>query len=220
MGEEAKHIKFEVVETEESISIPKPAEGFSLDRFKSKQSATIANVDTLQTGLPHHSISAAKDFVRLHPNEDKYWSHELCFVNVPIQGQKRDTLHLICEDLAKKYVPSGRILRFRLALASKPGNVFFLCHVPTRNEDNSWNSSNLEACAKAKALWTQVSSRKEEGVESYKIDFSRDADAFPEPDWPTQSLDELILRAFAGRTIDRENHPALLRLVGAKQQLS
>jgi hypothetical protein len=212
--------KLEVIETEESISIPKPAEKFSLDRFKSKRAAAIANVDTLQTGLPHYGISAAKDFVRLHPNEEKCWSSELCFVNVPIQGQKRDTLHLICDDLAMDYLPSGKILRFRLALASKPGNVFFLCHVPTRNEDNSWNSSNVAACTQAKTLWVQATSRKEEGVESYKIDFSRDADAFPDPDWPTQSLDELILRTFAGRMIDRDNHPALLRLIGAKQQLS
>jgi hypothetical protein len=156
----------------------------------------------------------------LHPNEEKCWSSELCFVNVPIQGQKRDTLHLICDDLAMDYLPSGKILRFRLALASKPGNVFFLCHVPTRNEDNSWNSSNVAACTQAKTLWVQCTSRKEEGVESYKIDFSRDADAFPDPDWPTQTLDELILRTFAGRMIDHADHPALLRLIGAKQKLS
>ena len=37
----------------------------------------------------------------------KYWSPELCFVNVPIKGQKRDTLHLIDEDLAMRYLPSG-----------------------------------------------------------------------------------------------------------------
>ena len=70
--------------------------------------------------LPHHNIAQAKDFVRLHPNEDTYWSPELCFVNVPIKGQKRDTLHLIDEDLAMRYLPSGRILRFRLVLATKP----------------------------------------------------------------------------------------------------
>ena len=214
----AKKDTLEVITgTEEPVSIPKPAEEFSLNRFKSKRAAAISNVDTLQTGLPHHGISAAKDFVRLHPN-DEYWSSELCFVNVPIQGQKRDTLHLICDDLAMKYLPSGKILRFRLALASKPGNIFFLCHVPSRNEDNSWNASNTLACTQAKTLW--ATSRKEEGVEAYKIDFARDPDAFPEPDWPTQTLDELILRTFTGRMIDREDHPALLRLIGAKQQLS
>ena len=103
----------------EAISIPKPAT-FDLDRFKSKRAAAGADVETLQTALPHHTIAQAKDFVRLHPDEENYWSPELCFVNVPIKGQKRDTLHLIDEDLAMRYLPSGKIQRFRLALATKP----------------------------------------------------------------------------------------------------
>ena len=38
--------------------------------------------------------------------------------------------------------------------------------------------------------------------------------------WPKQTLDELIWVTFAGRMIDRDDHPGLLRLVGAKQSLS
>jgi hypothetical protein len=72
-------------------------------------------------------------------------------------------------------------------------------------------------CEQAKVRWTQLSSRKEEGVDNYKIDVARDADVFPEPKWPTQSLDDLIGVTFAGRMIDREDHPGLLRLIGAKQ---
>jgi hypothetical protein len=215
---EVKPTPVEQVEPEESI--PKPTSAFDLNKFKSKRAAAMANVETLQTALPHHSISQAKDFVRLHPNEETHWSPELCFVNVPIKGQKRDTLHLIDEELAMRFLPSARILRFRLALASKPGDVFFLCHVPTRNADNSWNSSNLQACEQAKSLWTMVSSRKEENVDAYKIDAARHADAFPKPEWPTQSLNDLIGITFAGRMIEREDHPGLLRLIGARQSTS
>jgi hypothetical protein len=205
---------------DEPMSIAKPDSAFSVDKFKSKRAAAVANVETLQTGLPHHSIAQAKDFVRLHPNEEAYWSDELCFVNVPIKGQKRDTLHLITEDLATQYLPSGRILHFRLVLATKPYDVFFLCHIPTRNEDNNWNASNLLACEQAKTAWVSASSRKEEGVEAYKIDCARDHDAFPEPKWPTQSLADLIEKTFVERMIDREDHAALLRLIGAKQSMT
>jgi hypothetical protein len=204
---------------DEVTPIAKPDTGFSLDKFKSKHAAAVANVETLQTGLPHHSIAQAKDFVRLHPDEEAYWSSELCFANVPIKGQKKDTLHLIEEDLALRYLPSGRILRFRLVLATKPHNVFFLCHLPTRNTDNSWNEDNITACQRGKTQWVQASSRREEGVDGYKIDVARDHDAFPEPKWPTQSLGELIEKTFVGRMIDRDDHPALLRLIGAKQVL-
>jgi hypothetical protein len=76
----------------ELITIAKPGE-FSLDKFKSTRGAAIAGVETLLTALPHHSLSEAKDFVRLHPSETEYWSCEFCFVNVPIKGQKRETLH-------------------------------------------------------------------------------------------------------------------------------
>jgi hypothetical protein len=66
----------------------------------------------------------------------------------------------------------------------------------------------------------QVTSRKAEGAEQYKIDFARDNDAFPEPKWPKQSLDDLVDITFTGRMIDCDDHPALLRLIGAKQDIS
>jgi hypothetical protein len=216
----AKPEKLKIVaEPEEAISITKPS-AFSLDKFKSKRDAAMAGVQVLLTALPHHGIAAAQDFVRLHADEEAYWSPELCFVNVPIQGMKRDTLHLIDEDLAVQYVASGKILRFRLALATKPFDIFFLCHVPTRNHDNTWNASNVAACEQAKTTWVEASSRKAEGAESYKITNARDAAAFPEPKWPQQSLTELIAVTFAGRMIEDENAPGLLRLIGAKQSLS
>jgi hypothetical protein len=212
-------VNLKAITDDKETTVAKPS-AFKLDKFKSKRGAAIANVETLQGALPHHSISAAKDFVRLHPNEDDYWSPELCFVNVPIQGMKRDTLHLIDEDLALQYLAGGKILRHRLALATKPYDVFFLCHVPSQNIDNSWNTSNLQACEQAKSQWVQVTSRKAEGAEQYKIDFARDADAFPETKWPKQSLEDLIGTTFTGRMIANDDHPALLRLIGAKQDIS
>jgi hypothetical protein len=50
---------------EERISIVKP-EDFSLEGFRSTKPANLSNVATLQAGLPHHNMAAAKDFVRLH----------------------------------------------------------------------------------------------------------------------------------------------------------
>jgi hypothetical protein len=212
-----KLVEAEAVET---TPIAKPT-GFSLARFKSKRADALANIGTEVSGLKLCRISEAKDFARLHPNEETYWSYELCFVSVPIKGEKNDTLHLIDEDLAMHYLPSGKIQRFRLALATKPFDIFFLCQVPTRNTDNDWNKSALEACTKAKEFWVQAVSRKKEGVEKYKIEFAQDQDAFPEPKWPTQSLDELIEKTFAPNCfIDRDDHPALLRLIGAKQSLA
>jgi hypothetical protein len=202
-------------------TIVKPS-GFDLNKFKSKRGAVMANVATLQNALPHFSIAAARDFVRLHPSEKNYWSDELCFVSVPVVGQKGNSMHLIDEDLALQFLESGQILRFRLALASKPHDVFFLCHIPSQNLENPWNVSATSAAEQAKKTWVQVTSRKAEGVEAYKIGYARDADAFPDPKWPSLSLGELIEGAFTvgDRMIITTNHPALLRLLGAKQEVS
>jgi hypothetical protein len=205
-----------VDEPVEPVSIAKPP-AFNLDQFKSKRSPNIAGVATLLTALACHKISEANDFVRLHPDDVNYWSAELCFVSVPIKGQKKDLVHLIVEELAMQYLPSNRIKRHRLALASKPFDVFFLCHVPTQNLDNSFNETALQACELARAHWVQATSRKGEGVDQYKIDYA--PEAFIDPNWPTQPLDELIGVTFTGRTIATENDPGLLRLIGAKQAI-
>jgi hypothetical protein len=204
--------KLHAIETAGDSPITKPEE-FSLSKFKSSRAATIASVTTLPSALPIHSLAQAKDFARLHPTE---WTDELCFVAVPIKGAPRDSKHLILEDLAVQFLPSARIIRHRLALASKPLDKFFLCEVPSRNLDNSWVASNVQGCETAKTKWTEATSRKDEGVDSYLIKVAEDPDAFPEPNWPIQSMDELIAITFTGRMIETPDHAGLLRLMGRK----
>jgi hypothetical protein len=198
------------------LKIVKPS---FLEKFKSKRSPALGGVETLLAALPVLRISDANDFVRLHPSMD-CWSPELCFVSVPIQGEKRDMFHLIDEEIAVQHLPAKQVKRHRLALASKPHDSFFLCLVPSQNLDNSWNATALTACEIGKTRWVRASSRKAEGVEGYKTDLARDPDAFPDPRWPTRSLDELIEITFRGATIESDDHPALLRLIGARPNLS
>lgn len=203
------------VAVEPPMSIAKPTSS-KLDAFKSTRGPAIAGVETLLAALPLFSISEAKDWVRLHPDEENYWSSEYCFVSVPIQGDQKDQLHLIAETLAMAYLPPGRILRFRLALAARPYDRFFLCRVPSQNLENSWNKSNIKACLAAKQFWTQATSQKSAGEDHYKIERSRDLDAFPEPNWPKQALDQLIEATLEGRMILGEEHAGFKRLIGAK----
>ena len=71
------------------LKIVKPADGF-MEKFRSKRPATIAGVETLLTALPVLRLADVRDFFRLHPDEENYWSPELCFVSVPIKGVKKD----------------------------------------------------------------------------------------------------------------------------------
>jgi len=80
--------------------------------------------------------------------------------------------------------------------------------------NNSFNKTNLEGCVLAKDRWVEVV--REEGQDRFTTRFSHDPDAFPAPQWPTKSLDELIEVTFQGRMIMSEDNPAFLRLIGAK----
>jgi hypothetical protein len=204
------------------LTIAKPGE-FSLDKFRATQPANVAGVAKLLTALPHFRIPQAKDFVRLHPDEDNYWSPVYCFVNVPIKGQAHGTLHLIAEALALQYMSGGGIEKFRLVLASKPHDVFFLAEVPdpAQNPDNIWNITHLAGAAQAKQLWTRLISRRPEGAEGYDVtSVDPDKVAFAEPNWPQQSLSNLIETTFKGRMIMQDNDPGLLRLRGLRQSLT
>ena len=143
-------------EPAEPISIPKPASGFDLNKFRAKRDPTLAGVATLLTALPVYKLSDARDFVRLHPDEDNYWTAELCLVAVPVRGSRRDALHLIEEELALQYLQPAVIRRYRLALGANPEGGFFLCTVPSQNLDNVWNADSLKGCEKAKSLWTKL----------------------------------------------------------------
>jgi hypothetical protein len=207
------------VETNEPVSIAKPS-AFSLEKFKVKRAPTIGGIDPLQENFPIMKIAEAEDFVRLHPDEENYWSVPLCFVHVPIKGTKKENLHLIDEDIAIGYLPSKKIQRYRLALATKPGDVFYLNKVPVVNLDNRFNETALQGCEQAKTTWVQAVSRKDQGYDDYQIVPAKDPKAFPEPKWPTQSWEEIIRIAFKDRIIETEDHPGLLRLIGDKQKLS
>ena len=167
--EDRSHLR--AVKDDEPLQVQKKSK---LDRCKSTLDPSIPNVGTLITGLSHCRIGDVNDWTRLHPDEATHWSSEYCFVSVPIIGAKRDNLHLVYEDLATRFLPSKIVKRFRLVLATKPHDVFFLCEVPTRNLDNAWNASNLQACEEAKARWIQATSRRPENVEGYFISYARD----------------------------------------------
>ena len=198
------------------LKIVKPS---FMEKFKSKRPSGIDGVETLLSPLKIMRIAEANDWTRLHPLEDDYWTWELCFVSVPVKGEKRDMLHLIDEDLAAEHLPANKIKRQRLALASKPFDNLFFCIVPSRNLDNSWNQSAAAACEKGKTVWIQAASRAAEGVENYQIKLAHDPDAFPDPKWPSRSLEDLLEITFRNANIDTLDHPAMRRLLGMRQDL-
>ena len=129
-------------------------------------------------------------------------------------------MHLIDEDIAMANLPEKKIRRMRLALATKPNDGLFLCVVPSQNVENSFNKSALEAIEKARTEWTQAVSRKKLGHDDYEHSKARDQDFVPAPKWPALDIWELLAITFRGFEINTEDNPGLLRLMGAKQNLT
>ena len=197
--------KLETIETTPPVEEAAPAEkaspivkpdGFSLDKFKAKhtgdsESQPYRRVSrTTSSRTPRTSCGCTRMKI-------EYWSDDLCFVNVPVKGMKEGTAApyrrgdrpaIICH--------AGKPIHYRLALATKPFDIFFLCHIPTRNLDNKYNATTLRACEQAKTMWVQLTSMKHQGIEDYEITPCSHLDAVPQPKWPSQSLGELIDKAF------------------------
>ena len=198
----------------EPLSIRKPSSFENLNRFKPK-TPSADRVGTLPLELPVTRITAVADFVRLHP-DDEFWTDEMCFVSVPIKGDRQDSLHVIVPEIAIEHALRYRV--FRLALGMKANGEVFLCEVPCQGLDNSWVKTMHEGCMFARDRWTKVTSRRTEDPpsDSYRSIFARHEEAFPAPRWPAQTRTELLDVAFNGRVIDHDAHPGLLRLIGAK----
>jgi hypothetical protein len=194
--------------------IAKPKK-FSLARFKS-DAPLLPGVSGMVAAIPILKLGEVGDYFRLHPDETAYWTDELYLVNVPVKGMKKDMLHLIDKNIATKWLEPKKILRFRLALATKPYGIFFWARVPTTNLDNSWNESAFRAAHEAKEKWIEVFSRKEEGYDDYRWKPAIDQTAFPSPKWPVQPQEDLLEPTFAGKMIETEQDPALYRLIGKK----
>ena len=201
----------------EAVSIAKPG-AFNLDLFKTKSSPNIAGVATLLTALPHHNIAQANDWVRLHSGRGKLL---VCRAVLRHRSDQRPEERPRASDHRRvgDAVSAEQSDQDSTGSRSPPSQTMCSSCATSRHRTSTTRSMRLRC---RHASWPRRSGCKQpaaraKAVDDYQIDFARDPDAFPEPNWPKQSLDELIGVTFTGRMITSENDPALLRLIGAKQ---
>ena len=160
--------------TEKVTPIKKPS-SFSLDKFKSKRAAAIANVETLlgRAAAPQR-LQEAKDFVRLHPDEENYWSPELCFVDVPIKGAEERHAAPDRRRTRAALPAGGKIKRFRLALATQAATTCSSSATcPSTNLDNSWNADQHRGLRAGQGALGQADQpHRMKASSGYKIDFA------------------------------------------------
>jgi hypothetical protein len=86
------------------------------------------------------------------------------------------------------------------------------CRLPDADgRGNSWHESLIEAAELAKTKWIKVAANQHLGA--YQV--YEAAGGLPEPEWPENSLAQLLKLAFAnGHVVDSEDHPLVRRLTG------
>ncbi len=148
-----------------------------------------------------------QDFIRTHPSED----YRLTTVILELKDERSES-YLVTPDLRDELI--GEVIPVTLFLAiNRQGVVFFWpCKLPDPSgRVNAWHESALEAAHLARDGWIRVTADMSLGA--YRI-FQATGE-LPDPEWPTESLGELLKIAFkGGKLIDAVDHPVLKRLRG------
>ncbi|QDU90502.1 hypothetical protein Pla175_39070 [Pirellulimonas nuda] len=146
-------------------------------------------------------------FVRVNP--DPAWMMEVLLFEDESLGEKalyvvdRRVAHLLEDECIRGYVFLG--------ITSQ--GVCFAWPAKGYADDgsiNQWHESALKAVGTAREQWVRVRAHKP--TNSYKLIGSRKV--LPDPAWPQLTPEELFGLALKDHVIDREDHPAIQRLMG------
>jgi hypothetical protein len=147
-----------------------------------------------------------QDFVRVYANPD----YTLAPAGIVEVREDRET-YLFTPALARAYPAEVSIVRLHTAI-NRQGVVFLW---PVRLPDqqgrqNVWQTTLLDAAERATEAWVRVVANMSLGA--YEV--SEAVADIPEPEWPTEPLNELLRIAFKNHIVDRDDHPLLKRLRG------
>ena len=184
---------------------PAPLDPFDPEALRLSQDfAALANVKPVLATVPVRK-PGRQDYFRVRPAED----YRLTTALLELKDE-RET-YLIAPELRHELF--GELLPVTIFTAINRQGVVFLwpCRLPDETgRTNPWHESALEAAELAKAKWTRIAADMSLGA--YRI--WEAAGELPEPEWPEQSLRDLLAIAFKGRYIDTHDHAVLKRLRG------
>ncbi len=184
---------------------PKGLEGFDLESLRVSQDfVKDSGVKKLLTTVPVRKPNR-QDFVRVHP--DSSYVLDTMLLNLK---EERET-YLVAPSFWDEI--SQELTFTRLALAANRQKVIFLWQLrlpDSSGKTDSWSLSALEAYEEAKSHWVRVSANMSLGAyEIYEA-----LGELSDPEWPEESMDEIVRIAFRNSFIESYDHPVLRRLRG------
>jgi hypothetical protein len=146
-----------------------------------------------------------QDFVRVH--HDSSYVLDTMLLNLK---EERET-YLVAPSFREE-IPQ-ELTHTRLALATNRQKVLFLWQLRlpgSSGKTDAWSMSALEAYEEAKKNWVRVSANMSLGA----YDIYEALGNLSDPEWPDESMDEIVRIAFRNSFIDSYDHPVLRRLRG------
>ena len=183
----------------------KGLEGFDLESLRVSQDfVKDSGVKKLLTTVPVRKPNR-QDFVRVH--HDSSYVLDTMLLNLK---EERET-YLVAPSFREE-IPQ-ELTHTRLALATNRQKVLFLWQLRlpgSSGKTDAWSMSALEAYEEAKKNWVRVSANMSLGAyEIYEA-----LGNLSDPEWPDESMDEIVRIAFRNSFIDSYDHPVLRRLRG------
>jgi hypothetical protein len=147
---------------------------------------------------------------------DKFWW-------VRVHPEIRATVGLIEIDREESYLVAPALFpdlmeemkRRTLYLATTRIGNPFLWSVGIEGPDgklDEWNRSARDGAELGMKSWVRLQSNRVIGA--YNVHVARPKVPIPEPQWPTESINELLRFAFRGKVIDSPDHPIVRQLQG------
>ena len=183
----------------------KGLEGFDLESLRVSQDfVKDSGVKKLLTTIPVRKPNR-QDFVRVH--HDSSYILDTMLLNLK---EERET-YLVAPSFREE-IPQ-ELTHTRLALATNRQKVLFLWQLRlpgSSGKTDAWSMSALEAYEEAKKNWVRVSANMSLGA----YDIYEALGNLSDPEWPDESMDEIVRIAFRNSFIDSYDHPVLRRLRG------
>jgi len=186
---------------------PKPKYPFNLARLRMSQdfTETIGVKKALLT-VPVRKPSTTQTFVRVHPDDayrDKFAILEL--------KEDRTTNYIVVPEIAEQ-IPGEVAVKLLCTTIDRQG-VVSLWPIRLPGPDgrhDTWNRSALTAAELARTHWIRLKANMALGA----YDVFEATAAFPDPEWPQLSFQDLVEIAFKDLLIETFDHPVLRKRRG------
>jgi hypothetical protein len=181
------------------------SEGFDLSRFRLTQNfVEKAGVKKKLTTIPIRKPNR-QEYVRVRLGSE--WRLETAVIEL----KEENETYLVAPELWSEL--PGEIVPKVLFMAITRQNVPLLWPIKMPGEDgrmDNWNRSALDAAELATRKWIRLTANRSLGA----YDIFESTGDLPEPEWPDDTLQEIVKIAFRGLIIETMDHPVIRRLRG------